>query len=134
MVQKPPSVRLLARTFFVPLLAYALAVLSVLMPISRANAIEAAGLDRTLAVLCLAGALDPSHSRENVPQEAHHDLACCTPTARLMLDHPVLLPDVLAPVLVPVRIEMRLEIPVPHGRAPPAITATPIQAQAPPAA
>ena len=121
---KPP-VRLLMRTVLVPFLAYCLVAMSVLMPLARAKAIEAAGLDRTLTVLCLAGAINPGHSQENIPAEAHHQLDCCTLAARLVIDQPSLLVVAEIPVPDPVLVESPLWEAEPQGRAPPAITSTP---------
>lgn len=125
--------RLLMRTVLVPFLAYCLVALSVLLPVARAKAIEAAGLDRTLAVLCLAGAINPGHSQENVPAESHHQLDCCTLAARLILDQPVLLVVAEIPAPEPVLVDLPVWEAQPQGRAPPAITAMPRQPQAPPA-
>jgi hypothetical protein len=122
----------LTRTFFVPVFAYLLAAHAVLYPIGRAHAIERAGLDQTLAVLCLTGNLSPSHSDENIPEPHRHDLGCCTLASRLTLEPPLAVIAVLEPFIVPVLVERIQVYEIAQSRAPPPIVATPIQSRGPP--
>lgn len=130
--QRVRSWRVLARAFFVPLFAYLLAAHAVLYPIGRAHAIEAAGLDRTLAVLCLTGNIDLSHTDENIPEQHRHDMGCCTLASRLILDPPLAIPVRLEPVIAPVLVEQHHVFAFPQSAAPPAIIATPLQSRGPP--
>ncbi len=122
----------LARAFFVPVLAYLLAAHAVLYPIGRAHAIERAGLDQTLAVLCLTGNLNPSHSDENIPEPHRHDLGCCTLASRLAFEPALAVIAVLEPLVVPVLVERVHSFTITQSRTPPAIIATPIQSRGPP--
>lgn len=122
----------MARTFFVPLMAYLLAAHTVLIPVARAKTIEFAGLDRSLAVLCLTGNVDPSLQDENLPREHRHDFGCCLPGSRFVLDQPVAILSAIDPVIVPVRVEEPQVFVLPQGRAPPDITAPPTRSRAPP--
>ena len=122
----------LARAFFVPVFAYLLAAHAVLYPIGRAHAIERAGLDQTLAILCLTGNLSPSHTDENIPEPHRHDLGCCTLASRLGLEPPLAVIAVLEPFVVPVLVEHIQVFDIARSRAPPSIVATPIQSRGPP--
>lgn len=127
-----------ARTFFVPLLAYFLAAQTVLMPLSRAKAYELAGLDPAYGVLCLTQETGSTHSPTEMEGEKEdtsnhpHELGCCLPGGRYVLDAPVLHVSLFEPVLEDIRFGQPVLYILPQGRAPPAITATPAQARAPP--
>lgn len=122
---------MVARTVFVPFLAYFLAVQTILMPLSRAKANEAAGIDATLGILCLTH--DADAGPDGAPLRKHpHDLGCCLGSVRFTLDMPIaVLSEVLAvEVIEPAVLAIAYERP--QSRAPPAITATPARSRAPP--
>jgi len=120
--------------FFVPILAYLLVVQSVLLPVARAQAIELAGQDAALSIIC-STTLPVSGEDGSDPGKKHvHDLGCCTLCARAALDVPAVVPVAVDFPREPARIGQTLAFVPCQSRAPPAITATPTQSRAPPAA
>jgi hypothetical protein len=121
------------RTLLVPLFAYLLIIQSVLFPASRASAIEAAALDRALAVICLTDSVTPADQENNVPVEHAHDLGCCTLGQRSLLDSPVAILAASSTGIVQlVRSEMKPVYATDQHRLRARTSATPLQPRAPP--
>jgi Protein of unknown function (DUF2946) len=123
---------LAARTFFVPFLAYFLAAQTILMPLSRAKASEAAGLDAAVGILCLTPDQGAGQNEDGSSNKHPHDLGCCLPGSRFVLDTPIVVLTGVVLVVEPARVVEKAEYILPQGRAPPAMTATPSQSRAPP--
>ncbi len=102
------------------------------MPVAHAKAAEIAGLNAALSVLCLTGD-QGSDKNDNGTDNSHpHNLGCCLPGGRFLLDAPALVASGIVVFLAPVLIQQNVKYILPEGRAPPAITATPSQSRAPP--
>lgn len=127
-----PIWRLAARMFFVPLFAWLLVAQSILLPLAKAQAAERAGISGVLAILCSPTLPVPGDTGDDAAVRQVHDFGSCTLAGRLDLDLPVA--SLAAPValLVPVPPEQQAAYTRPPSRAPPAITATPASARAPP--
>lgn len=120
------------RMIFAPVFAYLLVVQSVLLPVARAKAVELAGQDAALSIICSTTLPVPGEDGSDPTKKHVHDFGCCTLAARLMLDAPVAILSVVIPVARPEIAPYVADYTLPQGRAPPAITATPSQSRAPP--
>lgn len=122
---------LAARNFFVPVFAWLLVAQSVLLPLAKAHAAFARG-DNALAILCSSTLPVSGDPGDDLPPKKVHDCSCCTLAGRLDLDSPVATLVAPPPLVTPAVAEQRVAYVLPQGRAPPAITATPASARAPP--
>lgn len=118
--------------FFVPIFAWLLVAQSILLPLAKANAAARAGADSALAILCAPNLPVPGESGQDLPPRQVHDCGGCTLASRLDLDTPVATLAAPVPLVAPVTAEQHVTYLLPQGRAPPAITATPASARAPP--
>jgi len=121
------------RTFFVPLLAYLLVAQSILLPVARAQAVEFAGIDAALGIICSTTLPVPNEDGSDAGKKHVHDFGCCVLCARLSLDTPAVLPTPIVFAAKPAFFVREMAYVLPQGRAPPAITATPSRSRAPPA-
>lgn len=124
--------RLATRAFFAPLLAYFLAAQTILMPLARAKANEAAGIDAALGILCLTLDQTSGHDEGGTPKKHGHDLGCCLPGLRFALDTPVAILSGVIDIVEPTTLVIPVVFGQQQSRAPPATTATPSQSRAPP--
>jgi hypothetical protein len=124
--------QLATRAFFAPLLAYFLAAQTILMPLARAKANEAAGIDAALGILCLTLDQTSDHDEGGQPKKHGHDLGCCLPGLRFAMDAPVAIIASVVDIVEPEAIITPVVFGQPQSRAPPATTATPSQSRAPP--
>lgn len=118
---------------FVPVLAWLLVAQTMLLPLARAHAAQAFGVDSALAVVCSASLPIPGVAGEDNGNRKVHDFGCCTLQSRINMDLPVALPAAPAPVVRILGVSSAVVYALPQGRAPPDITATPRAARAPPA-
>lgn len=127
------SWRLAARTLFVPIFVWILVAQSLLLPLAKARAIEAAGTDAALAIICTSTWPQPSGDEGGTGGgERIHDLGCCLLCGRFVLDTPMLVSTRLPVVAAPARQPILIAFERLQSRAPPATTATPSQSRAPP--
>jgi hypothetical protein len=127
-----PVWRLAARMFFVPLFAWLLVAQAILLPLAKAQAASLAGTDSALAILCSHALPLPGDAQDDGAAKKVHDFGCCTLAGRLDLDQPLATLTAPLPLIAPAQLVQRVAYALPQGRAPPAITATPSQARAPP--
>jgi hypothetical protein len=119
--------------FFVPVFAWLLVAQSVLLPRAKAHAAERAGVSGVLAVLCSPTLPVASETGDELPPKMVQDCGCCTLATRFDLDTPVAALVTPLPLVNPALAGQPIAYVLPQGRAPPAITATPASARAPPA-
>jgi hypothetical protein len=120
------------RTFFVPLFAWVLVAQAIMLPLARAGAVERAGQDAALAIICAPTLPIPGETGEDSGHRQVHDLGCCTLNARHDPTPPLAVAAPPLPLSAPARVATRIAYALPQGRAPPAITAQPRSARAPP--
>lgn len=127
-----PFLRLAARMFFVPLFAWLLVAQSILLPVAKAQAAALAGGDSALTILCSSTLSLPGDASDDPAPKKVHDFGCCTLAGRIDLDLPVAVLSAPLPLIEPAQAEQHVAYLLPQGRAPPATTATPSAARAPP--
>lgn len=114
-----------------PVFAWLLVAQSLLLPLAKVRAAEATGAGYALAVLC---STTLPHSGEGDEPEGKriHDLGCCLVCSRFVLDAPIAVLTRFPAMPAPEQALHPAPHALPQSRAPPAITATPLQSRAPP--
>ena len=120
------------RTFFGPLVLYALIIQALVLPLARTKAATLSMGEAGISVLCTTDGMTADPSQPDGSKHVMHGLDCCLPGRWAAFDQPFIAPA-NAPAFMLDQIAIQFDYAsLPPVRGPPTPALTPLQPRAPP--